>query len=138
MGCEKPPDIDSLLGSVGQKGLSDSLTSRSLTDVISTVTSSGAIPIPAHVDREKGLFCALHGSSLSQVLDCEGIFAMELANLEYEPPQLYIEKNYHGQRCLGPIVIIHLLITQAQNSQAVTLLGSKWECPALRITAGFG
>ncbi len=92
MGCDKTTRYRFSSGERRSKRIDDSLTSRSLTDVISTVTSSGAIPIPAHVDREKGLFCALHGSSLSQVLDCEGIFAMELANLEYEPPQLYIDK----------------------------------------------
>ena len=89
-------DITSLLGAVGMKGergSSDSVTSRSLSDVVEAVVSADGIPIPAHADKESGLFRETGGNTLKQVLECEDVFAVELMDPEYEKPQLYHAEN---------------------------------------------
>ncbi len=67
---KKTSDIDSLLGAVGfggTKGTCDGVTTKSLSEVTDEVVKKGAIPIPAHVDQEKGLF-QLIGKTLDDVL----------------------------------------------------------------------
>lgn len=84
-------DIDSLLGAVGYrgtKGLSDDVTTRSLTEVIDSIVQVGGIAIPAHVDRDKGLF-SIKGQSLQQVLENPNIYAMELCDKDLPKPELY-------------------------------------------------
>ena len=88
-------DVDSLLGAVGfrgTKGTSDRETSKSLIEVIDEVVKAGAIPIPAHVDKEKGLF-QLQGTSLNDVLTNKHIYAMELCCDDFNKPQLYKDKK---------------------------------------------
>ena len=59
-GCDKnKDDIDGLLGVVGYsgtKGESDAVTDKSITEVVDEIAKWGGIPIPAHVDKKKGLF----------------------------------------------------------------------------------
>ena len=89
-------DIDTLLGAVGYngtKGTSDGVTTKSLTEVVDEIVKKGGVPIPAHVDKEKGLFEAMHGNSLEQALDNPNIYAMELRASDYPKPQLYVEKK---------------------------------------------
>ena len=96
-------DIDSLLGSVGyksEKGTSDSDTNRSLTDVIREIVSAGGIPIPAHVDNQKGLF-KLSGNSLTQALNNKSIFAVELTDPNYVKPQGYTDQKISWTEVLG-------------------------------------
>ena len=96
-------DIDSLLGSVGykaEKGSSDSVTNRSLTDVIREITSAGGIPIPAHVDNQKGLF-SLSGNSLTQAFNNKNIFAVELTDPNYVKPQVYTDQKVSWTEVLG-------------------------------------
>lgn len=84
-------DIDSLLGAVGYrgtKGSSDDVTTRSLTEVIDSIVQVGGIAIPAHVDRDKGLF-SIKGQSLQQVLENPNIYAMELCDKDLPKPELY-------------------------------------------------
>ena len=104
-GCDKKTsDIDSLLGKVGyegEKGTSDSVTQHSLTDVIAEITQMGAIAIPAHVDREKGLFESMQGNTLKQVLDREEVFAMELTDPSYEMPEIYAGEKIGWTEVLG-------------------------------------
>ena len=72
-GCDKKTsDINSLLTKVGfdgEKGSSNAVTRLSLTEVIDEVNSVGAIAIPAHVDKNNGLFESMRGATLGQVLD---------------------------------------------------------------------
>lgn len=81
-------DIDSLLGSVGYvgtKGDSDGETTKSAAEVVAAILRAGAIPVPAHADHAKGLLrvnsgtreCALSAAMVKQVLDVEGLLAVE-------------------------------------------------------------
>ncbi|MCY3614584.1 MAG: ABC transporter [Bacteroidetes bacterium] len=105
LGCDKKTaDIDTLLGKVGyngEKGSSDAVTSLSLPKVIEEVNSVGAIAIPAHVDKDAGLFEVVRGNTLEQVLDGKNIFAMELVNSDYEKPQIYVDKKLGWTEVLG-------------------------------------
>ena len=95
-GCDKDEShIDQLLGAVGYlgtKGESNAVTDKSITEVVDEIAKWGGIPIPAHVDKKKGLF-QLSGQTLEQVLENENIYAMELRDSEYQKPQLYTDKK---------------------------------------------
>lgn len=97
-------DIDSLLGAVGYegtKGESNRVTTRSITEVIDAIIEQGGIAIPAHVDKEKGVFKELKGQTLEQVLDNPNIHAMELCVDGYQKPQLYIDKKLQWTEVKG-------------------------------------
>lgn len=88
-------DIDSLLGAVGYnggKGASDSVTTKSLTEVADEILLKGGIAIPAHVDENNGLF-KLTGQTLKQALDCEIIEAIEVTNEHSTKPSAYASRN---------------------------------------------
>lgn len=82
-------DIDRLLGAVGYdesyKG-----TDKSVTEVIDEIDKQGGIAIPAHADKDKGLF---ESSSLGQALENKNIYAVELCDENYEKPQEYTKKK---------------------------------------------
>ena len=106
LGCEKTTsDIDSLLGAVKYpseaKGTSSQVTSKSINEVVEAVTNADGIVIPAHVDRRNGVFKELHGTTLEQILDCNDVFAMEIADPAYDKPQLYVDKDLHWTEILG-------------------------------------
>ena len=104
-GCDKKTaDIDSLLGKVdykGNKGSSNGVTGLSLTEVIGKVNSVGAIAIPAHVDKNKGLFQSVGGSTLERVLSGKNIFALELVDPDFEKPRIYVDKKLGWTEVLG-------------------------------------
>lgn len=88
-------DIDSLLGAIGYsgtKGDSDAVTTKTISKIIDEITKRGGIAIPAHVDKEKGLF-KLDANTLKQVLDNRNIYAIELCDETYKKPQLYSDKK---------------------------------------------
>ena len=60
----------------GTDGDSDGVTKKSAEEVITQVLHAGGIPIPAHADKEKGLF-ALDSNTLKQALEVEGLLAVE-------------------------------------------------------------
>ena len=95
-GCDKSKgNIDRVLWAVGYsgtKGGSDAVTSKSITDVVDAITEQGGIPIPAHADKEKGLF-QLQGPTREQALENENIYAMELRDSNYQKPQWYADKK---------------------------------------------
>ncbi len=97
-------DIDSLIGAVDfpkdKKGTSDAVTEMSFNGVVEAINKAGGIAIPAHVDANNGLF-KLEGNTLSQVLDCRGIFAMETVDASSTKPALYTEKKLHWTEVLG-------------------------------------
>jgi histidinol phosphatase-like PHP family hydrolase len=82
--CDKTTsDIDRLLGAVGyngEKGDTTTCTTLSAIEVINKITKAGAIAIPAHVDQPSGLFHECEGITLSQLLNCIDLFAMEIRN----------------------------------------------------------
>lgn len=97
-------DIDSLLGAVryrATKGKSDGCSESSAGEVIDEIARSGALAIPAHVDQASGLFTAFSGNSLAHVLDNKNVFAMEVADLSQNKPQLYIDKKLNWAEVLG-------------------------------------
>ena len=95
-GCDKDEShIDQLLGAVGYlgtKGESNAVTDKSITEVVDEIAKWGGIPIPAHVDKKKGLF-QLSGQTREQVLENENIYAMELHDSNYQKPQWYEDKK---------------------------------------------
>ena len=97
-------DIDRLLGAVGYegtKGTSNTVTTKSVTEVVNEIVNAGGLAIPAHADKEKGLLRTLQGNSLKQVLDNSSIYAMELADDNYEKPQLYIDEKTNWTEVRG-------------------------------------
>ena len=93
-----------MLGAVGYKGTkgsSDAVTNKSLTEVINLVKEHNAIPIPAHVDSDKGLFKKTQGQTLQQVLMNNNIHAMELCNASYSKPQSYDDEKIEWTEICG-------------------------------------
>lgn len=97
-------DLDTFLGAVGyseKKGKSDCATTKSLTDVINQIVKAGGIPIPAYADQKKGLFKAMKGSPLEQVLNTSHIYAMELHDDKFQKPEIYKKKKLQWAEVRG-------------------------------------
>ena len=106
-------DIDTLLGAVsydGTKGDSDGVTRKSAVEVVEAVLSAGGIPIPAHTDQKKGLLRLKEGSSAAtaidfntvvQVLEVDGILAMETFDPGSRKPDIYRQRNLTWAEVLG-------------------------------------
>ena len=106
-------DIDSLLGAIdydGTKGDSDGVTRESAVKVVETVLDRGAIPILAHADGPKGLLrtrsagskkMVLDANTVNQVLDCDGILAMEVVDPEFKKPEMYDQRKLAWAEVLG-------------------------------------
>lgn len=106
-------DIDTLLGKVnydGTKGDSDGVTRKSPVEVVDAVLAAGGIPIPAHVDRPKGLLRPKSGESgkseldantVRQLLEHPRLMAMEVVDDGFSPPGIYAEARTHWARVVG-------------------------------------
>ena len=97
-------DIDSLLGAIeysGTKGKSDGVTTKSVTQVLNDITQHGAVAIPAHIDKENGLFEQPHVPTLRQVFDKGNIYAMEVVGENFQEPQPYREKQLQWTKIRG-------------------------------------
>ena len=103
-GCDKDEShIDKLLGAIdysGTKGDSDDVTAKNITVVIDEITKRDGIPIPAHVDKAKGLF-QLQPKRLKKVLKDKKIYAMEQRDSCYMKPQVYMEKKVGWTQVTG-------------------------------------
>ena len=86
--------IDSLLGAVGYRGDSDGVTSKSAVEVIYIIHQLGGLAIPAHVDKEKGLFEACSGQSLQAILKSQHLHAIELCDPDYSKPAPYVKGKF--------------------------------------------
>ena len=96
--------IDTLLGAIGftgAKGSGGAVTNRPFGDVVQAIAQVGGIAIPAHVDRENGLFRRFQGPTLAQALGCDHIFAMETVDCACAKPQLYSDKKLRWTPILG-------------------------------------
>ena len=94
-------DVDTLLGAVdyrGAKGDSDGVTRKSAIEVVEAVLNSGAVPIPAHAEADKGLLRAKSGGSrapegdagmIRQILANQNIHAMEVVDRTIPKAALY-------------------------------------------------
>jgi len=106
-------DIDSLLGSVGYRGTkgdSNGVTRRGAAEVVNEILQFGGVPVPAHVDRSKGLLQVREDGSLSpkldansvrQVLDETGILAMEVIDRAGPRAAIYDERGLSWAEVLG-------------------------------------
>jgi hypothetical protein len=96
-------DIDSLLGDAafrGTKGSSDDVTIKSFSEVVAAIEQAGGIAIPAHVDRDNGLF-GIQGTTLDQALGNNTVFAMELVDRAATKPQVYKDMKLSWTELLG-------------------------------------
>jgi len=95
-GCDKGTnDIDALLSVVGysgEKGGSNDTTDKNITEVINEITKLGGVPIPAHVDQEKGLF-KLDGKKLKKMVKNKKVYAVEVRDNTYDMPPWYKDRK---------------------------------------------
>ena len=95
--------ISDLLATVryqGTDGDSDGVTRASPADVVKAVLDANGIPIPAHSDQDKGLLqvnpgtreCALSPHTVRQVMDIEGLLAVEWLDTALPVPA-YVDKE---------------------------------------------
>lgn len=105
-------DIDSLLGAVGYqgtKGDSDGVTSRGIAEVLSAILASGAVPLPAHADQEKGLLrcqseskkSQIDANTLRQAIDVKGLLAVEWCDGSSPWPECVADAESRLARVLG-------------------------------------
>ena len=106
-------DVHTLLGAVGYdgvKGDSDSVTRKSPIEVIEAVLRAGAVPIPAHVEADKGLLRVMDGerrtpvldrNTIRQILANDGIHAMEVVDRTVPKAGLYGEARVDWCEVLG-------------------------------------
>lgn len=95
-------DIDSLMGSVGfrgARGASDTTARDSVIQVVEAVADAGAIAIPAHADRERGLW-RLSGNTLETLLRSDRLFAVEVVETATKPAR-YAELKVQWAEVLG-------------------------------------
>lgn len=110
---ESTSTIDSLLGEVryrGTRGDPDGVTEVGAADVVRAVLNSGGIPIPAHVDRDKGLLrvqapgaarTTLDANTVRQVLEVPELLAIEIVERAFTLPTVYSESGRRLARILG-------------------------------------
>ena len=130
---KKTSDIDSLLGAVefyGEKGSGNGVTSRSLIEVVDKVTSAGGIAIPAHVDREKGLFKKLDGKPWNSYWAVKEFLRWSCLTRNIRSREFMPTKTLAGRRCSGQTVTIPPI--HKKDIPAATSPGSKWGCLASR------
>ena len=103
-------DISSLLARAeyeGHYGDSDSVTKKSLPEVVELIADAGGLAIPAHADQEKGLLrlregkTALDANTLRQVLELNLILGTEWVDRNAEKPTVYKEAKVQWTEVLG-------------------------------------
>ncbi len=105
-------DIDRLLGKVdfrGTPGDNDAVTEKSLTEVLNAIAEAGAIPIPAHADKPKGLLQVQEGSrksvydalTIEQALKEGIIYALEWIDLTRSVPEIATHYMKNLTRIVG-------------------------------------
>ena len=103
-------DIDTLLGSVGYQGTKgDSVTNRGIAEVIQAILASGAVPIPAHADGDKGLLqcqpntrqSVVDANTLRQAIGVDDLLAVEWGNGNTPWPQCVAADEPRLAKVLG-------------------------------------
>lgn len=97
-------DITLLLGQLGYSGTmgdSNSVTKHNLSEAIDIIHNNGGIAIPAHVDKVKGLFKELNGTTLEDILNNKNLLAIELCDMQYTKPQLYYNNKLNLTEIIG-------------------------------------
>ena len=96
-------EIDRLLGDVGYQGdsgASDVAAHEAPIGVVEAICNQGGIPILAHVDGRSGAW-SLPGNTLGPLLECDGLFAMEVVDSGSERPDLYRQRRFAWAEVLG-------------------------------------
>ena len=96
-------DVDQLMGAVqynGEPGKSDRASDYSVLQVVEQIVDRGGIAIPAHADRDRGLW-SLTGNTLEPVLTSGDVFAVEVANSSAAKPDLYQQHRLTWAEVLG-------------------------------------
>ena len=106
-------DVDTLLGAIdyrSAKGDSNGVTHKSAIEVVEAVLNAGAVPIPAHVEADKGLLRVVDGESrmpvldpntIRQILANQGIHAMEVVDRTVSKAGLYDHAGVDWCEVLG-------------------------------------
>ena len=104
-------DIDRLLEAVGYQGVKggDECTQSSILDVLAAIGDADGRAIPAHVDRENGLFQVDAGTqkppmdagTLQLVLNYPHLIAMEVRDPSAPKPQFYIDSGAQWTEVVG-------------------------------------
>ena len=98
-----PSEVDRLLGEVGYQGdagASDVAAHEAHIGVVEAICNQGGIPILAHVDGPSGAW-QLPGNTLEPLLECDGLFAMEVVDPDSELPDLYQQRRIAWAEVLG-------------------------------------
>ena len=106
-------DVDTLLGAVdyrGAKGESNGVTHKSAIEVVEAVINAGGVPIPAHVEADKGLLrvkpedCRkpeIDPNTIRQILANQNIHAMEVVDQTVPKAALYDDAGVDWCEVLG-------------------------------------
>ena len=106
-------DVDTLLGAIDYrdtKGESSGVTYKSAIEVVEAILNAGGVPIPAHVEAEKGLLRTKSGepskpeidaNTIRQILSNENIHAMEVVDRTVRKAALYDESGVDWCEVLG-------------------------------------
>lgn len=98
-------EINALLGRIDfpaeHYGTSDAVSPRSVEKIIPIIHEKGGIAIPAHVDKQSGLFINLKGLTLSQALKAEELLAIEVIDKTFKKPDSYKQSNLSLAEVLG-------------------------------------
>lgn len=101
---KKSDEIARFLGAIGYRGDfgdTSTNTNKSFSEVVEEIIKSNGIPIPAHVDKAKGLFQELKGASLKDSLIPRDLVAMELIDKKYGMPEIYKELKLNLSTVVG-------------------------------------
>ena len=94
-------DVDTLLGAIDYrsvKGESSGVTHKSAVEVVEAVLNAGGVPIPAHVEADKGLLRvkdgdarkpAIDANTIRQILANQNMHAMEVVDRTVPKAALY-------------------------------------------------
>ena len=96
-------DVDRLIGSAGLREASDKhddIASKSVVEVLRLISDGRGIAIPAHVDRERGLW-KLNGNALDAVLKSDRVTAIEVADSSAPKPEQYEQRRRGWAEVLG-------------------------------------
>ncbi|MGM9986440.1 MAG: TrlF family AAA-like ATPase [Bacillaceae bacterium] len=80
-----------LAGYNDEFGKTDQTTEKTFAQVVEIITNNNGLAIPAHVDKEAGLFKETSGNTLRQYLKCEGLLSMQVCDLTFTKPTIYNE-----------------------------------------------
>ncbi|WP_339223475.1 TrlF family AAA-like ATPase [Paenibacillus sp. FSL H8-0332] len=101
---ESSTHISNLLSRSGYNGTlgdSDDCTEKSFNEVVDIIHNMKGLAIPAHVDIVRGLFHEQEGNSLKKCLSVDGLLAIQVCDLNYQKPQIYIDTKINLSEIAG-------------------------------------